>query len=119
MAVAFAALEDRLAQLENALNTNTKAFSDGIQMIEAQQEVLRRVAKDICNRRVRFVNLGAVELNGARTIDMAEDIDWNGYLKSYIEELVEAEAKEKKAGPSPVIASADDDAPIIFGGESA
>jgi hypothetical protein len=109
--VILKAFEERLTQLEEAFNKNTKAFSDGIQMIEAQQEVLRRVLQGVVS--------GVV-----RTIDAADGssrklIDWNGYLKEYIEELVAKEAaKEEKAGPGPVLATADEDAPIIFGGDS-
>jgi hypothetical protein len=99
-------LERRLKQLEEAFNTNTKAFSDGIQMLEAQNEVLRRALSDLWNQRLKtvVVNPGFVR-----------HIDFNGYLKEYIQELTEKEAAaEEKAGPGPLLV--DSEQPIIFGG---
>jgi hypothetical protein len=99
---AFQMLEERLKQLEDALNTNTKVFSDGIQMIEAQQEVLRRVAQGL--------------FKGGVVSDGDGHIAWNHYLRGYLEELAASEAKEE-AAPSPILLDSNgSDAPIIFGG---
>jgi hypothetical protein len=117
------ALEERLTQMEEAFNTNTQAFSDGIQMMEAQQEVIRRAVTDLMHGRIRVLpedcaapqgpdEQAAFKSNHAR-------VDWNGYLKEYIEELMAKEAAEKehKANGAPVLATPDEDAPIIFGGD--
>lgn len=100
-----------MKQLEDAFNTNTKAFSDGIQMLEAQQEAVRRALEDL--RR------GAPMLTEVNPGGFIQRIDWNHYLKEYIQEMADAEAKaEEKAGPGSVLASVDEDAPIIFGGDT-
>jgi hypothetical protein len=107
------ALTERVKQLEDAFNTNTKAFSDGIQMIEAQQEVLRRVAQDLFNE-LRF------GIKGHIPVTETNAINFNAYLKEYIEELAAAEAKaeaEKTHVKEHVIAAANEGEPIIFGGD--
>ena len=108
------ALEGRLSQMEEAFNTNTQAFSDGIQMMEAQQEVFRRVIQDIYNGDVRTLEHNGIP-NGEH---VRKRIDWNSYLKEYIEELVRAEANKEVTTPGSVLAAPDEDAPIIFGGDA-
>jgi hypothetical protein len=106
--VAHTRLEQRLKQLEDAFNTNTKVFSDGIQMLEAQNEVLRRALRDVMNRKAVLL---------PELLVLEPSIDWNTYLKEYIDELVEKEAKvEEKAGPGPILLGSDDEQPTIFGG---
>jgi hypothetical protein len=104
---AFTALVSRLEVVEKAFNKNTRVFHEAIQMLEAQQEVLRRVMQALFSGKVVLVETAS-----------GQRIDWNKYLKEYIEELVESEAKkDAKAGPGSVLATADEDAPIIFGGD--
>ncbi len=114
-------LTERVKQLEDAFNTNTKAFSDGIQMLEAQQEVLRRVIQDVFELgHPRFFAPGKLIVDTPERKEAQRCIDWNAYLKEYIEELAAAEAKaeaEKTHVKEHVIASPDEDAPIIFGGD--
>ena len=83
-------------------------------MLEAQQEVLRRVANDL---------LEASRHAGDRTelfVKMKNGIiDFNAYLREYIEELAEAEAKKPVEEKVPGrILQQDDDSPIIFGGDT-
>jgi hypothetical protein len=99
-------LEQRLKQLEEAFNTNTKVFSDGIQMLEAQHEVLRRVINDV---RTKTPGLKLIEVNPG---GLMRRIDFNAYLKEYIEELVE---KEGQATAPPILVDSDSDQPTIFG----
>jgi hypothetical protein len=100
------ALAERIEQLEKAFNTNTKAFSDGIQMIEAQQEVLRRVTQSL--------------LDGTTIKDGEGKIAFNYYLKTYIEELASAEekaaAEKTHVAAHPIVSPGDEGEPIIFGG---
>lgn len=114
--LALSALEKRLAVLEKAFDTNTRVFSDGMQMLEAQDAVARRVLQDVYNGRVRVSNLVRI----ANGHEVFAQIDFNGYLKEYIEELMEHEAKEEKSGPGAILAAIEDDGedrPIIFGGD--
>lgn len=106
-------LEDRLKQMEDAFNTNTKAFSDGIQMLEANQEVLRRVLQDVFNGEVRVLAGAGIPIGDGTTVRTR--IDFNGYLGEFISELV---AKEAMALEKPVIINPADveDQPVIFGG---
>jgi hypothetical protein len=104
-------LERRLKQLEDAFNTNTKVFSDGIQMLEAQNEVLRRALSDLWKNDRR---LKLIEVNPG---GFMKRIDWNAYLQEYIQELTEKEAAaEEKAGPGPILVDSDPEQPTIFGG---
>ncbi len=100
----IAALEARLKRMEDAFDTNTAAFSAGIQMLEAQQEVLRRVAQGM--------------LKGGIVSGVDGRIAWNHYLKAFIEELMTSEAKREAANGEPVLVvdSKGSDEPIIFGG---
>jgi hypothetical protein len=103
--------------IEKAFDTNTKVFSDGMQMLEAQDAVARRVLQDVYNGRVRISNLVRI----ANGHEVFAQIDFNSYLKAYIEELVASEAKaEEKSGPGAILAAVEDDSedrPIIFGGD--
>lgn len=105
---AMAALEARLSVMEQAFNTNTRVFSEGVQMLEAQQEVARRV-------------MGQLEAGDPIRTTAPGRIDWNSYLKEYIQELADAEEKsllETNREQKGHIASVDDDSPIIFGGDT-
>jgi hypothetical protein len=110
--VVLSALEQRLLQLEDAFNTNTKVFSDGMQMLEAENAILRRVAQD----------LYTLVTKGVRTPDdpvqtTADNryIDFTKYLRQYVQALADAEAAD---GSTSSIVSADEDSPIIFGGNA-
>lgn len=104
------ALDARLAQMEQAFNTNTKVFSDGVQMLEAQNAVLRHVSQDLFNE-LRFGIKNHIPLAANNAID------FNAYLKEYIEELVEREAKKEEGASKAriLLDSSDTDSPIIFG----
>lgn len=104
-----------MKQLEDAFNTNTKVFSDGIQMLEAQNAVLRQVVGDVLRGQVRLVNCGVTEL--PRLPFAGCDIDWNGYLKKYIEALADKEEEQKDTPAGSILATPDEDAPIVFGGK--
>lgn len=83
-------------------------------MVEAQLAVARRVAEEVY-RRALDVGIPGPRLLSHATI--ADGIDWNAYLKEYIEELTEKEAKvEEKAGPGPILLDSDPEQPTIFGG---
>ena len=112
------ALLDRVNRLEEVSDRNMTAAVNAIQMLEAQQEVLRRVVQDVTSSSVRLVNLGSVEVNGEKTNHVnGFPIDWNGYLKAYIEELAKKEAEAEAAGAvvENLVASPDQEV-IIFGG---
>jgi hypothetical protein len=100
------ALEARLAQMEQAFNTNTAAFSSGIQFLELQQEVLRRVAQETYN--------GGAQ---RKVIPGTDKIAWGEYLKEYIAELSASEAKKEEGASKAriLLDSSDTDSPIIFG----
>jgi hypothetical protein len=102
---ALQALESRLKQAENAFNTNTQVFSDSIKMLEAQNAVLRWALQDSISSKLRKLPDG--------------DIDWNSYLKEYIEELARREAKSAEAAPATLLVEPGEDSPIIFGGNGA
>ncbi len=83
-------------------------------MLEAQNAVLRTVVGDVINGHVRLINCGVTEL---RSLPFAGgNIDWNAYLKAYIEELAAAE-KQASESPVPILATVDEDKPIEFGGD--
>ena len=102
--------------MEEAFNTNTQVFHDGIQMMEAQQEVFRRVIQGIYNGQIRTLQHHGIPNGDGHTVRAR--IDWNSYLQEYIQELVAAEQKTEEA-PPPALAAPDEDAPIIFGGDQA
>jgi hypothetical protein len=121
---ALQALQERINRLEEVNDKNAKAFSDGIQMLEAQQEVLRRVARDLTHGRVCLVNCGWVDVL-SRAVPPFEglDIDFNRYLTDFIAELAAAEKKAEDAKaptdvPSPLIATPDVEETVTFGGGS-
>jgi len=94
-------------------------------MIEAQQEVLRRVLGDALHGRVRICPEDCVQPQpadgAAMLMDRTARIDWNAYLKVYIQELADAEEKailESNREQKGHIASVDDESPIIFGGDT-
>lgn len=100
---ALITLQERLRTLEQAFNTNTKVFSDGIQMLEVQQEVLRRVAQDL--------------QEGSPKLLVGGRIDFNAYLLQYVSELAANEEARARPVPAPTIIVADDESPTIFGGD--
>lgn len=100
--------------MEKSFNTNTKVFSDGMQMLEAQNAVLRRVIDDLRGYGPQGDGIKLIEhVPGGYT----KRIDFNAYLKEYIEELVASEGKAKEEGPR--LVTPDEDSPIIFGGDTA
>jgi hypothetical protein len=111
--VAHTRLEERLKQLEDAFNTNTQVFSDGFKMVEAQLEVARRVAQQLLGMEPNLDTRAKCHLE-----DDGVTLDWNAYLKEYIEELAaKEEAKvEEKAGPGPILLDSESEQPTIFGG---
>lgn len=115
-------LEARLKQLEDAFNTNTKVFSDGMQMLEAQNEVLRRALRDVMNGRAILpldeARMAEVPVAMRELLVAEPHIDFNAYLKEYIEELADKEeASEKsKANGGPLLVESDPEQPTIFGG---
>lgn len=95
--------------MEHAFNVNTKVFSDGMQMLEAQNAVLRRVIQDLA---------GGVLLTTEESAPEVPIIDFNKYLQEYIEQLMAAEeAAAKTPEPEVKLSTPDDDSPIIFGGD--
>lgn len=130
LGAAFKALAARLHQMEDAFNRNTQIFSDGIKVLEIQNAVLRRIINDV----VVVVVVGEVHGSDGVTAQLVktikyeeggisvEVVDFNAYLKEYLEHLAAAEAKavtEKANGhTATVLASPDDDSPIIFGGSA-
>jgi hypothetical protein len=80
-------------------------FSDSIKMLEAQNAVLRWALQDSISSKLRKLPDG--------------DIDWNSYLKEYIEELARREAKSAEAAPATLLVEPGEDSPIIFGGNGA
>jgi hypothetical protein len=89
-------------------------FSDGMQMLEAQDAVARQILQDMLSGTVRIIVDPATDATGS----VRGRIDFNGYLKSYIEELVRLEeTKDEEAQEvQRLLVTPDEDAPIIFGG---
>lgn len=90
-------------------------------MLEAQNAVLRRVIQDMASQ-LGVWGGGKPPLAGIVKCSSADGaIDFNYYLKAYIEELVAAEAKAKDPvmAPASLLATTDEDKPIIFGGNGA
>ena len=93
---AITALEARLTQMEQSFNTNTKVFSDGIQMLEAQNSVLRKVIQDLYGR----TTLGKNSL----LTDAEGNISFSQYMSDFIAELIvretltDAKVEEAKTG---------------------
>jgi hypothetical protein len=90
-------------------------------MLEAQQEVLRRVLADVMMHRVRIIPEDCAEpqppLQAALVKTECPRIDFNAYLKAYIQELADAEEKaEKEKASPPLLVDSNDEAPTIFGG---
>ena len=79
-----------------------------MQMLEAQQAVVRRIMQELMTARVS-------PLPWFAHVDTDGGIDFNAYLKDYIQELANAEAAEAKK-ETPLLVAPDTDAPIIFGG---
>jgi hypothetical protein len=126
LGAAFKALAARLHQMEDAFNRNTQIFSDGIKVLEIQNAVLRRIINDVVVGEVHGSDGVTAQL--VKTIKYEEGgisvevVDFNAYLKEHLEHLAAAEAKavtEKANGhTATVLASPDDDSPIIFGGSA-
>lgn len=110
----MALLTARLKQMEDAFNTNTQAFSDGIQMMEAQIAVLHVVLDDVMLHTVKHFK------KDIEAMTVEPTIDFNAYLKDFIAGLEAKEeadaAKEEDMGKG-LVASINEDAPIIFGGD--
>ena len=110
ISVAFKALEDRVARMERAFDTNTSVFSDGIKFLEVQNVVTLRIMEDVFNGRVRVASVSTDSDGIPRAI-----VDVTSYTREYLEALTRMEETPKQE-PAPVLASVDDDSPIIFGG---
>ena len=117
-------LQERILQLENSFNTNTRVFHQSIQMLEILGAVTRKVVQDVATGAVRWVpgeewgdsnNLRpAVEVNGVRHEAL---VDFDSYLKEHLDELTAQEAKKEEAPPEALLVSPDEDSPIVFGGD--
>lgn len=108
------ALTARVERMEKAFDTNTSVFSDGIKMLEVQQEVAFRILQDVFN--------GAVRVRGMVSNDegiLRAEVDVQSYIREHLEGLIEVEEakKEEKAGPGPLLVTPDDNSPITFGGD--
>jgi hypothetical protein len=97
--------------MEQAFNTNTAAFSAGIQFLEAENAVLKRVLQDVHEGTPMIVG---AEPHGKRAL--VDRIDFGGYLRGYIAELAEQEEREEKAKEPPLLVDSQADQPIVFGG---
>lgn len=100
--------------MEKAFDTNTSVFSDGIKMLEVQQTVTLLIMQDVFNGRVRVKGVVSSDDGVPRA-----EVDVQGYIRDYLSELTkqeEAPPQEEKT-PGPILASVDDDSPIIFGGD--
>jgi hypothetical protein len=117
VATAMAAIEVRLDRLEEVSDKNVKAAIDAIQMLELQNRALRRVIEDLMHGRVRANPDDCASPQEPGGAPVFKRVDWNGYLKTVIEELAtqEQQQAEEKAGPGPVLASAHEET-IVFGG---
>jgi len=127
-------LQERMKQLEDALNTNTRVFHQSIQMLEILGAVTRKVVQDIFEGRARYVSDGKWEdhtaadgtgrLRPGMTVvnDTGERethftrIDFDSYLKEHLDALTALEAKKEEAPPEALLVSPEEDSPIIFGG---
>ncbi len=110
-------LEQRLARMEHAFDTNTSVFSDGIKMLEVRQQVLFRIMQDVFNGQVRVKGV----ISNDDGIPRAT-VDVDGYIVDHLTELQkleEAPASPHEAETNPVLADIDDDSPIEFGGDGA
>jgi len=102
-------------QIETSFNTNTKVFHEAIFMLEVQHGVLRQVIEDL--REAGICNTGRLKLVLVNEGGFLKTIDWNGYIKEYIQKLREKEELEKKEkGTEPLIASPTEDV-VVFGGD--
>ena len=112
---AFAALQERVKTLQEAFTKNTQIFSEGMFMLEVQHGVLRQVIEDL--REAGGQNTGRLKLVSVNEGGFLKSIDWNAYIKEYIQELRAKEELEKKEkGTEPLIASPAEDV-VVFGGD--
>lgn len=102
--------------MEKAFDVNTSVFSDGIKMLEVQQTVALLILQDVFNGCVRVKGMVSSDDGVPRA-----EVDVQGYIREYLTKLTEQEEapKEEKAGPGSLLASVDDESPIIFGGDQA
>ena len=98
-----------MQQLETAFNTNTKVFHEAIFMLEVQNAAIRRAAQDVLSR--DFTGRLPRHINVETGV-----LDWNAYIKEYVQELHEKEELEKKEKDTePLITSPTEDV-VVFGG---
>lgn len=100
--------------MEKAFDTNTSVFSDGIKMLEVQQTVTFNIMQDVFNGRVRVKGMVSSDDGVPRA-----EVDVQGYIRDYLTELQkqeEAPPQEEKT-PGSILASVDDESPLIFGGD--
>jgi hypothetical protein len=100
--------------MEKAFDQNTSVFHDAFKMFEVQQSVIFRILQDVFNGQVRVKGVTSNDDGIARAT-----VDVDGYIRDHLEALSSAEeaTKEEKAGPRSVLASENDESPIIFGGD--
>jgi hypothetical protein len=80
-----------------------------------QHGVLRQVIEDL--REAGGQNTGRLKLVSVNEGGFLKSIDWNAYIKEYIQELRAKEELEKKEkGTEPLIASPAEDV-VVFGGD--
>lgn len=113
----MAQLETRLSRVEHAFDTNTEVFSDGIKMLEVQQQVIFRILQDVFNGRVRVKGV----ISNDDGIPRAT-VDVDSYIREHLEEMQkreEAPPPPPEAETRPVLADVDDNSPVVFGGDGA
>lgn len=99
-------LAKRITKLEAALDINTSVFSDTMKVLEIKMNVFEEV-------------LSMLHEDGAGLVtDEKGKVDFGYYLKRYLEHLGAKEEKKDAPPSKPVLASPDDESPIIFGGDT-
>lgn len=104
--LALEALSKRVNKLESAFDQNTSIFSDAMKVLEIKQNVLEEV-------------LSMLHEEGHGLVEKEDGgVDFGYYLKRYLERLGAKEEQAEAPAPAPtIIASPEDDAPVIFGGD--
>jgi len=108
----LAALELRVAALEQAFNTNTQVFSESIQMLELQNEALRRVVQDLLDDVFTGTDTQPERVHCAADGRIA----FGTYLQEYVRELMAQERQDQEVAESARRPGSNDEDLIVFGG---
>jgi hypothetical protein len=113
----LAVVEERLAKLEQVLDTNTAVFSDSLQISEICIQALQRAFDDLINGRLKTVKVegdraGSGYVGPTLSRADAVGVDFKAYMQDALAQHA-ATAKAESSGPS---ALAPSDIVFEFGG---